>query len=80
MRIRQCATAGASPGIDLAQTWAKDCPRQVYDSTADEAKSWQMGLTGRHAECGSTTGVLSKLLRSWVEGPKVGEECASPTH
>ena len=34
MRIRQRAAAGASPGIDLAQTWAKDCPRQAYDSTS----------------------------------------------
>lgn len=33
-----------------------------------------MGLPGGHAECGSTTGVLSKLLRSWVEGPNIGEE------
>ena len=44
---------------------------QVYDSTADEAKSWQMGLPGGHAEYGSTTGMLSKLLRSWVGGQTI---------
>jgi len=41
MRIRQRATAFASRWFDLArsETWTKDCPRHVSDSTDDAARA-----------------------------------------
>jgi hypothetical protein len=45
MRIRQRATACASRWFDLArsETWTKDCPRHVSDSTDDAAKAGRWG-------------------------------------
>jgi hypothetical protein len=45
MRIRQRAAAYASQGLDLArsETWTKDCPRHVNDSTDDAARASRWG-------------------------------------
>ena len=45
MRIRQRATACASCWFNLArsETWTKDCPRHVSDSTDDAARAGSWG-------------------------------------
>ena len=58
MRIRQRSTACASQGIDLARskTWAKDCPRQASDSTADEARAGRWGCQADMQNVGAQLG------------------------
>jgi hypothetical protein len=45
MRIRQRAATCASQGLDLprSETWMKDCPRHVNDSTDDVARVGRWG-------------------------------------
>jgi hypothetical protein len=67
MRIRQRATACASRWFDLArfETWTKDCPRHVSDSTDDAARAGRWGCQVGMQNMGSGS---YGYLRSWDHG------------